>query len=147
MRPRAHPPSEPDPTSDRDPDPVADPYQYPDPVADPDGAAGAPAAGTRRGAARATRPWWRRPLLLGFAAGFLAVVPGVLFALLSPVGERVLPFLTPGAELLRPLRGVMASWPGGVNLLLAAVLNGLVLGLVAVGIAAVLRRVRRRRPG
>jgi len=89
---------------------------------------------------------WRRAFALGFLLGAAVTVPAVFVALLVPVGEWVLPFVTPGAVLLRPFTGVLATWPGAVNLLLAAVANGLVVGAVAACVAVVLDRRRGRGP-
>lgn len=80
---------------------------------------------------------------LGFVLGLVVTVPAVFFALLSPVGEAALGILTPGSLLLRPLTGVMASWPGLLNVALVAVANGLVYGLVATALVTVVRAVRR----
>jgi hypothetical protein len=76
-------------------------------------------------------------------AGFLVTVPAVTLALLLPLGERLQPFLTPGGALLRPLSSAMAGWNGGVNMLLASLANGVVVGLF---VAAVAFAVSRRRP-
>jgi hypothetical protein len=81
--------------------------------------------------------------VLGFVIGAALVVPGIFVALLVPVAERVSPFLTPAAALLRPLSGPRADWPGAVNILLLAAVNGLVWGAVAICFALVLHRVRR----
>jgi hypothetical protein len=81
----------------------------------------------------------RRPFLLGFVLGFLVLVPAAVLGLLFVAFERVQPWLTPGALLLRPLSDAMAGWPGAVNLLLGSVANGLVLGLVAAGLVAAWR--------
>ena len=89
-------------------------------------------------------PRARRAFLLGFALGALIVVPGVFVALLVPAAESVWPYLTPGAVLLRPLSDDMSAWPGAVNTLLLAVVNGFVVGAVAAGIVRVLRRSERR---
>jgi hypothetical protein len=88
----------------------------------------------------------RRAFALGFLIGAATTVPAVFIALLVPVGEWVLPFVTPGALLLRPFTGVLATWPGAVNLLLAAVANGLVVGVLAAGIQVLLARRHRRHP-
>ena len=89
------------------------------------------------------RPWRRRPFLAGFVVGVALVVPAVLVALLVPGGDTVLPFLVPGAALLRPLSPVMATWPGAVNLLLAAVVNGLIFGALVVALARARGSARR----
>ncbi len=78
--------------------------------------------------------------MLGFLAGFLTWVPAVMLALLFPLAERVLPVLTPGSLLLRPLSSAMAGWPGGVNVLLGSLANGLVVGLLVAAVALDSRR-------
>ena len=88
------------------------------------------------------RPPLHRAFVLGFLAGFLVPVPAVTLALLFPVAERLLPVLTPGALLLRPLSSAMAGWPRGVNMLLASLGNGLVVGLLVAAAALVLNRGR-----
>jgi hypothetical protein len=90
------------------------------------------------------RPRRHRTFLLGLVLGALLVVPGVFVALLVPAAERVWPYLTPGAVLLRPLAGSMATWSGALNLLLLAVVNGLVIGALAAAVALVLRSLARR---
>ena len=90
-----------------------------------------------------TRSWWRRPFVLGFVVGAAVTLPAVLVALVVPAGERLLPFLVPGAAVVRPLSSLMAAWPGAVNLLLAAVANGLLIGAAAACLAHLLARVRR----
>ena len=88
------------------------------------------------------RPPPRRALVLGFLAGFLITVPAVLLALLFPLAERLLPVLTPGVVLLRPLSSAMAGWSGGVNMLLASLANGLVVGLLVAVVALPFSRRR-----
>jgi hypothetical protein len=73
------------------------------------------------------RPPPRRAFLVGFLAGFPVTVPATILALLLPLGERLQPFLTPGVAMLRPLSSAMPGWPGGVNMLFAALANGLVV--------------------
>ena len=85
----------------------------------------------------------RRPVAAGFALGVALVIPALLVALLVPGGDTLLPFLVPGAALLRPLTSVMAAWPGALNLLLAAVLNGMVFGVLAACLAWVRSRKGR----
>ncbi len=67
-------------------------------------------------------------------------LPAVYLALLLPVGEKILPLLTPGAQLLRPLAPAMSSWPGAINMLLGSVANGLVFALLFSGIAVLILR-------
>ena len=54
-----------------------------------------------------------------------------------PVVEGLLPFLVPGAELLRRLQLPSATWPGAVTMLLVVAANGLVVGAVAALVALV----------
>lgn len=88
------------------------------------------------------RPPPRRALVLGFLAGVLVTVPAAMLALLFPVAERLLPVLTPGVALLRPLSSAMAGWPGSVNLLLGSLANGLVVALLMAAVALVVGRGR-----
>ena len=85
----------------------------------------------------------RGAFLLGFAFGALLVVP-VFVALLVPAAETVWPYLTPGTVVLRPLSNHMAAWPGAGNVFLLAVVNGLVVGALASGIARTTRGSQRR---
>lgn len=78
----------------------------------------------------------------GFVVGFLLPLPVALAALASQAAERVAPFLTPGVALLRPLSDSMATWPAAVNMLLASLSNGLVVGVVAACVGALLQRRR-----
>lgn len=87
-------------------------------------------------------PAQRRAFVLGSLAGFLVTVPAVVLALLFPLGERLLPILTPGAWLLRPWSSALAGWSGGVNMLLASLANGLVMGLLAAVAARMAARAR-----
>lgn len=86
-----------------------------------------------------------RAFRLGFLVGALVTLPAIVLALLVPVGERLQPFLTPGAELLRLLPLPTATWPGALTLLLAALANGLVVGALAAAVAAVVVRWRAGR--
>ena len=88
------------------------------------------------------RPFPRRAVLLGFLAGFLIWVPTVTLALLFPLAERLLPVLTPGSLLLRPLSSAMADWSGGANVLLGSLANGLVVGLLVAVVALPFSRRR-----
>ena len=74
--------------------------------------------------------------------GALVAVPAALAALVSTPAERLAPFLTPGVGLLRPLSPALPDWPGGVNLLLASLSNGIVVGGAAEGVCVLLRRPR-----
>lgn len=85
----------------------------------------------------------RRAFVVGLIVGLVVTVPAVFLALLSPVGEALLPILTPGSLLLRPIADVMASWPGLVNIGLVALADGLIYGLVAVALVRLLDIVRR----
>jgi hypothetical protein len=58
-----------------------------------------------------------------------------MLALLFPLVERLLPVLTPGSLLLRPVSSSMAGWSGGVNVLLGSLANGLVVGLPVAAVA------------
>ena len=78
-----------------------------------------------------------RPFVLGFLAGFLITVPAAMLALLFPLAERLAPVLTPGVALLRPLSAAMAGGPGGANLLLGSLANGLVVGVLLAAVALV----------
>jgi hypothetical protein len=97
---------------------------------------------THRSSADRRRRFPRRAFALGFLTGFLVTVPAVVLALLFPLAERWMPVLTPGVALLRPLSSAMAGWPGGVNMLLGSLANGLVVGLLAAGVALVAGRGR-----
>ena len=88
------------------------------------------------------RPPPRRAFVLGFVVGFFVTVPAAVLALLLPLGERLAPVLTPGLSLLRPLSPAMAGWPGGANLLLGSLVNGLVVGLLVAAVALVAGRGR-----
>ena len=88
------------------------------------------------------RPFPRRAFLFGCLAGFLIWVPAVMLALLFPLAERLLPVLTPGSLLLRPLSSAMAGWSGGVNVLLGSLANGLVVGLLVATVALLVSRRR-----
>ena len=82
--------------------------------------------------------------LWGFIAGAVITMPATMFALLSPTGEALMPYLVPGAPLLQPLADMMAVWPGLLNMTLVSVANGLVYGALAGAVAMVLGRLRRR---
>ena len=84
----------------------------------------------------------RRAGALGFLVGAAITVPAVVLALLLPLGERLLPFLTPGVVLLRPLSAAMAGWSGGVNMLLASLANGLVVGSAVAAAVLLVGRLR-----
>ncbi len=78
-----------------------------------------------------------------FVIGALIQLPATIFALLSNVGERILPFITPGIVLLWPLTPVTQQWPGAVIVALAALANGLVYASVALVGATVAARLRQ----
>jgi hypothetical protein len=88
------------------------------------------------------RPFPRRAFALGFLAGFLIRVPAVLLAVVFPLAERLLPVLTPGNVLLRPLSSALGDWPDGVILLLPSLANGLVVGLLVAAVALLVSRLR-----
>jgi Flp pilus assembly protein TadB len=77
----------------------------------------------------------KRAAVIGFIVGFLITLPVLVLALLTPVGETLLPILVLGSLLLRPLTDAMASWPGAVNVLLTAIVNGLVYAVVLAAIS------------
>ena len=72
----------------------------------------------------------RRAAVIGFVVGLVIPLPAIVFALVSPIGETLLPVLVPGSILLRPLSSAMSSWPGAINVLLTSVLNGLLLAVL-----------------
>jgi hypothetical protein len=82
----------------------------------------------------------RRAAVIGFIVGCLITLPALIFALLAPVGETLLPVLVPGSLLLRPLAAAMAAWPGAVNVVLTAVINGLVYAALLVVISLLIPR-------
>lgn len=79
----------------------------------------------------------------GFVVGVLVTVPAVFLALLTPVGETLLPVLVPGAALLAPMSDTMSTWNAAVSITLTAVVNGCVYALVGAGLAALTSRARR----
>ena len=85
----------------------------------------------------------RKLFILAFAVGFLITLPVTFLALLLPTFEPIAPVLTPGAALLRPLSSAMAQWPGGINILLASVANGLVYAVAVSAFVVLARRARR----
>lgn len=76
--------------------------------------------------------WW------GFVVGVAVTLPATFFALLSHTGEALHPYLVPSAALLGPLSDVMATWPGLLNMTIAAVVNGLVYAAAAGALGVVL---------
>ena len=72
----------------------------------------------------------RRAALIGLVIGFVIPLPVLFFALVSPIGETLLPVLVTRSNLLRPLASAMASWPGAVNVLLTSAVNGLLFAVV-----------------
>jgi hypothetical protein len=82
----------------------------------------------------------RRAAVIGFIVGCLITLPALIFALLAPVGETLLPVLVPGSLLLRPLTVAMAAWPGAVNVVLTAVTNGLLYAALLVVISLLIPR-------
>jgi hypothetical protein len=95
-----------------------------------------------RPAGRRTRSW-RRPFLVGFLIGIVVTVPAAVLALIFTGAEVALPWVVPGLLLTRALAPFMQTWPGALNLALAALANGLVYGLVAVAVVAAVRLARR----
>lgn len=71
-------------------------------------------------------------------------MPATLFALLSHTGEALHPYLVPSTELLGPLSDVMATWPGLINMAIAAVVNGVIYAAGAGALGAVLVILRHR---
>jgi hypothetical protein len=96
------------------------------------------------GIAHSPGPQLRRWIAVSFLVGFLIAVPATFFALLSTTGEGALPYLVPGAAMLRPLNDSMSDWNGAVNMVLVSVVNGLVYALVGGLAATVLRTVSRK---
>jgi hypothetical protein len=76
--------------------------------------------------------------------GVAITVPATFFALLSPTGEVVFPFLVPANAVLRPLADVVARWPGLANVALASLVNGVIYAAIAVALHAIASRTRRR---
>jgi hypothetical protein len=92
-----------------------------------------------------TRTWPPRQWVLwGFVAGAAITVAATFFALLSHTGEALHPYLVPSTELLGPLSDVMATWPGLLNMAIAAVVNGVIYASGA-GALGTLRALPRRR--
>ncbi len=65
----------------------------------------------------------------------------MFLALLVPVAEKIMPFLTPGTLLLRPWTALMQVWPGAINMLLVSVANGLVFGAAAICVGLLVIRL------
>ena len=85
----------------------------------------------------------RRAFLLGFLVGVVVTLPAALLGLVATWAEAALPWVVPGLLITRPLAPWMQTWPGALNIGLAAVANGVVYGLLVVGIVTVIRSVRR----
>ena len=79
----------------------------------------------------------------GFIVGLIALIPVVLLALVSNLGETLLPILAPGSLVLRLFGEATAEWPGWLSIGLAALANGVIYGAVAAAIAAVVNATRR----
>lgn len=91
-----------------------------------------------------TRTWRpQRWLLCGLMVGVAITLPATFFALLSPAGEALHPYLVPSTELLRPLADVAATWPGILNVALAATVNGVIYAIGAVALGTLLSIMRR----
>lgn len=86
----------------------------------------------------------RRPFVVGFLIGFFVTVPATFLALLFNWAERASDFIVPSTFLLRPLAPYMANWHGALNMGLASLVNGLVYGLIAAAIAALVWLTRAR---
>lgn len=87
-----------------------------------------------------TSRWARR----GFLTGVVVAVLTPFVALMSVVGEMLLPFLVPASEVLRPLSDVMSDWNAVLSLALVGALNGALYALAAVVLAGAYRLLRRR---
>ena len=81
---------------------------------------------------------------MGFIVGLAITVPATFFALLSPIGEALHPYLVPGTELLRPLAEGTATWPGPVNVAVAALANGVIYAIGAAVLRALMAILRHR---
>ena len=79
-----------------------------------------------------------------FLVGVAITVPATLFALLSPTGEVLFPFLVPANAVLRPLTDVVASWPGLVNVAMASLANGVIYAAIAAALGLLAGQVRHR---
>jgi hypothetical protein len=86
----------------------------------------------------------QRWALWGFIVGVAITVPATFFALLSHAGETLHPYLVPSTELLGPLSDVMATWPGLVNMGIAAVVNGVIYAAGVGALTTLLAMLRRR---
>lgn len=80
----------------------------------------------------------RRTFGWAFVIGAVATVPVIALMLLAPIPEEILWPLLPGPLLLQPFSLAMADWPGAISVGLGLLLNGVVYGLVATGVAGVL---------
>jgi len=87
-----------------------------------------------------TSRWARR----GFVTGVAVAVLTPFVALMSNVGERLLPYLVPASEVLSPLSDAMADWNAVLSLALVGVLNGALYALAAVLLGMAYRLLRRR---
>src|SRR5688572_10814300 len=86
----------------------------------------------------------KRCAFWSFLVGVAITVPATLFALLVPAGEVLFTFLVPANAVLRPLAGVVASWPGLVNVAIASLANGAIYALVAAALGSIAIQARHR---
>jgi hypothetical protein len=63
---------------------------------------------------------------IGFLVGFLGTFLMAMLPFFLPVDVASNIFLFPARQILAPLNEAMSSWPGLINMLLAAVVNGIV---------------------
>jgi hypothetical protein len=80
--------------------------------------------------------WW---FVIGAVVLAISLVARLVFEL--PLWLEDL--LTPGALLLMPLADAMADWPGLLTVTLAAAVNGVVYGVIAVAVVALSNAMRR----
>jgi hypothetical protein len=91
------------------------------------------------------RTWpLQRWALWGFIVGVAITVPATFVALLSHTGEALHPYLVPSTELLGPLSNVMATWPGLMNMSIAAVVNGVIYAAGVGALGTLLAMLKRR---
>lgn len=86
----------------------------------------------------------QRWALWGFILGVAITVPATFFALLFHAGETLHPYLVPSAELLDPLSDVIATWPGLLNMVIAAAINGVIYSVSAGALGTLLAVLARR---
>ena len=84
-----------------------------------------------------------RAFVWGFVIGAVVLVVTIFAALLFELPDWLKDLLTPGVLLLTPLADATAGWPGFLNLILGAVANGAVYGVIAVVVAAIANATQR----